>query len=67
MRINVLALLGSLALVEAYFKPIAPKVQTPKLFSLAARAPKLRWVEWSMGGSMTRGRIEPGVNEWTLE
>lgn len=42
MRLNVVALLGSLAVAEAYFKPVAPKVQAPKLFSLAARAPKLR-------------------------
>ncbi len=44
MRLNVVALLGSLALAEAYFKPVAPKMQAPKLFSLAARAPKLRCV-----------------------
>lgn len=42
MRLNVLALLGSLALADAYFKPVVPKMQqAPKLFSLAARAPKL--------------------------
>jgi len=44
MRLNVVALLGSLALAEAYFKPVAPKMHAPKLFSLAARAPKLRCV-----------------------